>query len=243
MAQYMIKKKAYPISMSYDVTDEEKRRAEHALLCFESSLKALRQSSDHLNIMKTPFKDNPEINPDEVMSARAAIRRFRDKAVENFNHFKEMCFRCVNTMQTFASDTRSVKLMKSMITAIDELEIDVNNFVDIFDDLQNKDFSKNIVSAIENIQKQCDDIEEIIDERIKPHIQNNILATSWVDSVSQGLQVKIEKQTPLILDLYNQRQEQLNNKTEKQTPQVMDLYDKKQDQLKNYLEERGAVGN
>jgi hypothetical protein len=206
----MIKKKAYSIQMSYEVSDAEKKQAEQALLCFSAALKLLQQASDHLNVMKTPFKDNPEISPDEVMKARAAIRRFRDKAIDNFNGFKEVAFKCVNSMQTFASDTQSVKLMKSMITAVDELETAVNNFSEVFDDLKSKDFTKNVVSSIEEVQKQCDDIEEIIDERIKPHVQNNILATSWVDSVSQDLQMKVEKQTPLILDLYNKRQDQLN---------------------------------
>src|ERR1700677_3735665 len=96
--------KAYAVQMSYEVSDTEKKQAEHALLCFESSLKTLQQASDHLNIMKTPFKDNPDMEPDEVMKARAAIRRFRDKAIENFNDFKEVAFKCVNSMQMFASD-------------------------------------------------------------------------------------------------------------------------------------------
>lgn len=197
--------------MSYEVSDTEKKQAEHALLCFASALKVLQQASDHLNIMKTPFKDNPNMSPEEVMKARAAIRRFRDKAIENFNSFKEVAFQCVNSMQMFASDTQSVKLMKSMITAIDELEVKVNDFGEVFNDLQSKDFSNNVVSGIEDVQRQCDDIQEIIDERIKTHIQNEILATSWVDSVSQDLQMKVEKQTPLIMDLYNERQNQLND--------------------------------
>jgi hypothetical protein len=207
----MIKKKAYSIQMSYEVSDAEKKQAEQALLCFSTALKLLQQAYDHLNIMKTPFKDNPEMTPDEVMKARVAIRRFRDKVIDNFNDFKEMGFRCVNAMQTFASDTQSVKLMKSMITAIDELEVKVNNFAEVFDDLQSKDFAKDVVSGIQSVQKQCDDIEEIIEERIKPHVQNEILATSWVDSISQDLQMKVEKQTPLIMDLYNKRQDQLND--------------------------------
>lgn len=202
---------AYSIQMSYSVSDAEKKQAEHALLCFSSALKSLQQASDHLNIMKTPFKDNPDMTPDEVMKARAAIRRFRDKAIDNFNSFKEVAFQCINSMQAFASDTQSVKLMKSMITAIDELEVKVNNFGEVFEDLQSKDFPKDVVSSIEDVQKQCDDIEEIIDERIKPHVQNEILATSWVDSVSQDLQMKVEKQTPLIMDLYNKRQDQLSD--------------------------------
>jgi len=114
-------------------------------------------------------------------------------------------------MQAFASDTQTVKLMKSFIISIDDLEILVNDFVDLFNDLETKDFAKNIVGSIENIQKQCEDVDEIIDERLKSHIQSNILAKSWVDSVSNDLQMKIEQKTPLILDLFNKRQDQLND--------------------------------
>jgi hypothetical protein len=203
-------KKSYSVQMSYDVSDSEKQQAQKALLYFRASENDLRQASDHLNIMKTPFKDNPEMTPEDVMKARAVIRRFRDKALENFKKFKKTSFQCVNLMQTFETDTQTFKLMKSFISTIDQLEVSVNHFADLFEDLQSKDFAKDVVTAIEDIQKQCDDIDEIIDERIKSHIEKNILATSWVDSISNDLQQKIEKKTPLIVDLYNKRQEQLN---------------------------------
>ncbi len=203
--------------MSYDVSDSEKQRAEKALLYFRGAEKYLVQASDHLNIMKTPFKDNPEMTPDDIMKERAVIRRFRDTSIDNFDKFKRISFDCVNLMQTFSSDTQTLKLIKSFISSIDELEIKVNNFADLFNDLQSKDFAKDVVTSIEDIQKQCDEIEEIIDERIKSHIQTNILATSWVDSISNDLQMKIEKKTPLIVDLYNQRQEQLNDAVEERS--------------------------
>lgn len=203
--------------MTYDVSDAEKAEAEKALIYFSHALKLLTMASDHLNIMKTPFKSNPDIPPDEVMKARAAIRRFRDKSIDNFNDFKKIAFKCVNIMQNFASDTQTVKLMKSFITSIDDLEQKVNQFVDLFADLESKDFPSKIVSTIEIIQKQCEDIEEIIDERIKKHIQTNILATSWVDSISNDLQMKIEQKTPLILDLFNKRQDQLNDAVKERT--------------------------
>ena len=120
-------------------------------------------------------------------------------------------------MQTFSTDTQTLKLMKSFITSIDELETKVNSFSDFFNDLQSKDFVKDVVTHIEDIQKQCDDVEEIIDERIKNHIQTNILATSWVDSISNDLQMKIEEKTPLILDLYNKREDQLNDAVEERS--------------------------
>lgn len=210
-------KKAYVTNMSYNITDAEKMQAERALVCFNHAVKLLDQSADYLDIMKTPFKDNPDMNPDEVMKARGAIRRFRDKAIENFNSFKVGAFKCVNIMQEFSSDTQTVKIMKAFISAIDDLEYNVNKFADLFSDLEDKEFPSNVVKSIENIQKQCQDLDEMIDDRIKSNIQSNILATSWVDSVSNEMQMKIEKKTPLILDLYNKRQDQLNESVKERT--------------------------
>lgn len=204
--------------MSYNVSDSEKQQAEKALLYFKAAERFLIQAADHLNIMKTPFKDNPDMTPEDVMKARAVIRRFRDKAIENFDKFKKVSFDCVNIMQTFESDTQTLKLMKSFIASVDDLEVSVNQFADLFNDLQSKEFVKDVTAAIEGIQKQCDEIDEIIDERIKSHIQTNILASSWVDAISNDLQMKIEKKTPLIVDLYNQRQEQLNDAVEERNP-------------------------
>lgn len=212
-------KKAYAVQMTYDVSDDEKNQANKALLCFEHVSKVLDLAADHLDIMKTPFKDNPEMTPEEVMKARAAIRRFRDKAVENFNDFKRKAFQCVNVMQMFNTDTQTLKLMKSFVTSIDDLEVKVNKFVDVFSDLESKTFPTDVVKSIENIQSQCDDISEIIEERIKNHIQTNILASSWVDSVGDDLQSKIEERTPLIMDLFNKRQDQLNDMLKERTLQ------------------------
>jgi replicative superfamily II helicase len=202
--------KAYITQMSYDVSDAEKNSAMTALHHFDHAMKLLQLSNEHLNIMKTPFKNNPGIDPQDIMKARVAIRRFRDKSVDNFNIFKKAAFQCVHAMQEFASDTQTLKLMKSFISSIDDLEVKVNSFVDLFSDLEAKDFSTQIVSSIEDIQQQCSDIEEIIDERIKDHIQQNILATNWTDSVGKEMQMTIEPKVPLILDLFNQRQDQLN---------------------------------
>jgi len=217
MVGFSMIKRSYSVQMNYDVSNTEKMQAEHALLCFNFADKKLKVATDHLDIMKTPFKDNPEISPKEVMTARAAIRRFRDKSIENFNDFKVASFKCVNIMQIFSSDTQTLKLMKSFISSIEGLETKVNNFADLFADLESKDFVQGVVSSIEDIQKQCQEVEEIINERIKTHIQSNILAKSWVDSVSDDLQMKVQKKTPLIMDLFNKRQDQLNEIIQERT--------------------------
>ena len=203
-------KKAYSVKMTYDVSDSEKQQAEKAILRFNHAMKLLDLASNHLNIMKTPFKENTDMTPEAIVAARAAIRRFRDQSVDNFNDFKISAFDCIDSMQEFSSDTQTIKLMKSFISSIDDLEDKVNKFIDLFEDLDSKDFPQNIVKAIEDVQSACDETNEISNDRIKDHIQSNILAKSWVDSISQDLQRTIEKKTPLILDLFNQRQEQLN---------------------------------
>lgn len=203
-------KRAYSVNMTYEVSDAEKQQAEKAILHFTHAIKLLSLASNHLNIMKTPFKENTDMTPDAVVHARAALRRFRDQSTENFNDFKIGAFRCVNAMQEFASDTQTIKLMKSFISSIDDLEDKVNSFVKLFENLESKDFPQETVKAIEEIQKQCGEIDEIANDRIKDHIQSNILAKNWVNSVSNSLQQEIEKKTPLILDLFNQRQDQLN---------------------------------
>lgn len=203
-------KRAYSVSLTYDVSDSEKQEAEKAILLFKNALKLLNLSSEHLNIMKVPFKQNTDVTPESVMSARAAIRRFRDQSTNNFNDFKKAAFQCVNIMKIFSSDTQTIKLIKSFISEIDELEESVNNFIKLFDELDNVDFSKNIVTSIEEIQGICNDIEQIVNDRVLDHIQSNILAKSWVDSVNNDLQIKIEKNTPLMIELFQERQDQLN---------------------------------
>src|SRR5271166_5823072 len=94
-------KTSFNIQMSYTVSDAEKQQAEKALIYFKATENTLLQAADHLNIMLTPFKDNPDIKPEDVVKVRAVVRRFRDKAIENFDEFKGLAFKCVNIMQIF----------------------------------------------------------------------------------------------------------------------------------------------
>ena len=205
----MFKKKSYSVQMSYNVSDAEKSQAEKAIMGFSYAQKILKQASDHLNIMLTPFKDHNDITPEQVNTFRAAIRRFRDKSIENFNDFKIAAFKCIKLMQMFSSDTQTVKIMKSFINAIGDIEEEVNNFSNLFSNLDSKSFNADIIASIEKIKKECDELNDIIDERIKSHLQNNILGKNWTDGISDELDMRLEKETPLMLELFNQREKEI----------------------------------
>lgn len=207
-----MQKKAYIVQMTYDVSDAEKQQAEKALIAFNGAIKALKIASDHLNIMLTPFKDHQDISPEQIFKFRVPIRKFRDQAIENFNSFKIVSFKCIILMEKFSTDTQTNKLMKSFISLIDDLESKVNDFADLFSDLKSKDFVKKSVEIIEDIKEKCEEIEDLIDERLKSHIRENILSKTWADDIGNDLKSKFEKSKPLIMELFNQRQEEINNK-------------------------------
>lgn len=205
------KKKVYAIQMAYEVPSEEKDRASKAIIGFDHLLKTMAFCNDHLDLIYTPFKDNTNITPEQAYKARAALRRYRDKVADNFNGFKRIAFKCFVLMQPFSSDTQIIKLNKSFVLSIGDVEKQVNRFIELFDNLESKEFPQGVVKAVENIKKEIAQLQQIVEDRIKDHIQNNILARNWVDMVSDELQEKVEKKVPLSVELVNERNEKLEN--------------------------------
>jgi len=195
-------KKVEGTQLSYDVTDAEKYQANKAIIAFNYTLKVLRQAKEHLNIMLTPFKDHQDISEEQIFKFRSSLRSYRDKAIENFNNFKIASFRCITLMQMFLSDTQIHKLMKSFESSIDVLEAKVNEFAEIFSNLKDKEFIKKLTEAIEKIQSECDVIEDIIEDRLKSHIQTNILASNWVDNIGKKLNKVLDHKDPLMIQLF-----------------------------------------
>lgn len=204
-------RKLYAFQSNYDVSSEEKQQAEKALLCFEHTEKSLYQATSHLDKMAVPFKDHPDMKEEEIIQYRATFRQFRDKVLENFTAFKMDAFKCIQSMQPFMSDTQIVKLMSLFEASVEDIEDQVNKFAELFDSLESKTFIAELNKSIDGIQKSCDEIKDIIDERILEHIKDNIIGKNWISHISDQFQMSIERQTPIMVDLFKQRQEQLHN--------------------------------
>lgn len=209
------KKKIYAIQMTYEVPSDEKDRATKIIVYFNRLLKISEFCNDHLDLIYTPFKDNPEISPEQVFKARAALRRYRDKVADNFNIFKKQAFKCFVLLQPFSVDTQIVKLTKSFVLCIDDVEKQVNRFIELFSNLESKEFGQAVVKGVDGIKKELAELDQIIEDRIISHIQNNILARSWVDTVSDELQQKVEKRIPLSIELVDERNEKFEKSKSK----------------------------
>lgn len=201
--------KRYALMLSYEISSEEKEAAEKCLSYFDFLLRQIKDCDAHLDLLYTPFKDGGQnIDTASAWRARAALRRYRDRDVELFNKLKRIAFKCFALMQPFSSDTQIVKLNKSFVLAIGDLEKQVNRFVELFSDLKSKDFGTIVVAAITNIKKEISQLEEIVEERIKPYLLENILDRNWTENVSKELKVKVEKKPPMSIQLVEKREQE-----------------------------------
>lgn len=205
-----MKKIAYLVQMSYDVSNEEKEQAEKALVLFSNCVQKLKVANDHLDIMLTPFTDHPDISPDQIFNFRVQLRNFRDTAINNFNNFKLDSFKCIVVMQKFSSDTQTNKIIKSFISLIDNLENKVNDFAGEFSDLKSKDFINKITKEIKDINKTSSEITDLVNNRIKPYIRENILSKTWIDNIPSHLKDEMKERKPLVVELFQQNQEDFN---------------------------------
>jgi hypothetical protein len=202
-------KKAYVSQMSYKLTDTEKESAEKSLLVFNFAKEVLDKVIDHLYVMLTPFKNNPDISKEEVVEFRAALRRYRDRVIENFKQFKIASFKAIRTLHPFSMDTETAKLTKTYVSYVDDLENMVGKFSDLFQNMKDATFVSDVVASLTKIEKQCNDIKDFIENRVKSHIQKEILGKTWMDGISDELQITIEDKTPKILELEQERNRQL----------------------------------
>lgn len=193
-----------------EVTEYEKSVAKKAIIAFKHVEKKLDLALNHLNMIYSSFKDNPDVPPEDVLKARAALRRYRDKSIDNFNEFKIIAFKSLYIINIFGSDPEVNKLKKILIDEIESLESKVNNFVNLFDNLSSKEFTSNVIKQCKMILDSGDELKKIINDRVLEHIKKNILASSWADEVGQELKVNLDKPDAVIPKLVKERNEKEN---------------------------------
>lgn len=204
----MFKKTASSVKMTYDISDAEKMYAEHAILAFNKLLVGIRKFVDHLDKMSIPFKGNVQVPPEQIWKAKTTFRNYRDESTNNLNNVKKLSFDCVKLMNNFMSDTQVEKIMKSFNMAIDDVTKQFDRFTRLFENLQDKDFISNCITAIDAVKKETAQLNQIIDERIKSYIENEILAKSWVDSVGD-FNLQMDDKVPFEKELLEAQKEKL----------------------------------
>ena len=173
---------AYNVQLSVPISENEKKIASRTLLAFKRSNMLLDEAVSYLNVLKNPMtEDRPD--KDTIWKTRADLRSKRDMALKKFNKFKVIALKSVFLMKALGYDTNIIKLTKSFISIVESLEDSVNAFIDLFDNLSSDTFVDDILKKINDIDNKSKKVIEVTENRIKTHIQEHILQSTWLNTV------------------------------------------------------------
>jgi len=206
----MIKKKAYSIQMSFNTPQSDKKLAEKAGEQFESMLASLKLAVEYLEHIYYPFKKYDNFDPSIISQYRNTFYKYRDEVKNKFDDINQKSRHCIRLMNHFGVDTSVEDVMSSFTSQFKELNSMVALFLSIFDDLNDPELKKNIISTIDSIKKNTNQIKQLINDRILDYLDTNVLAKSWTDTLDEN-QDETNERTPLVMRLFQERQEALKN--------------------------------
>lgn len=207
----MLLKRAYSVQMSFDVPEAERRMAEKAYESLEDLVGLLKESNRHLDLIYEPFSKVQALDPKIVVEYRKVLRRYRNQIKENFELVLSKYNHSLKLLKPFATDTKTVEMMRSFMANIDDLKKQVNRLLQIFGDLDDDNFKDYLLKAIDSVKKKDNQLKQLINDRILEHIDTNILAKNWTSGISEQEQEIFYDKVPMVVQLFKERQQALSD--------------------------------
>jgi hypothetical protein len=205
-----LRKIAQTIDFSTEITDSEKKNAEEALLRLEEAMYHLNQAVEHLDVIYDPFDQHDNISTESVVEKRGVLNRFKQASKEKFERFKYLCILAMQKLYNFSNgDTDIKEIIGTLESSIIEVEDKLEEFYDVLSDYESPHFRNAVLSTIDGIRKKSEDLNDLVYDRIIEHINTNLIGKTWMSDAEDQLNIEMEKKTPLLLELFKQRQEML----------------------------------
>lgn len=172
--------KKIALQLNYEISEQEKKQAVVVINLFNDVLDKLSLVVQHLKFMENSFSsDKDSITPDEVLNRRAALRQFRDKLIDLFNDMifdksNEGILPALKSAEIFDSDMKISNLKNLVTDSFVSLKDHTNKFIELFSDLEDKEFVQNVIAGIGVVLKEASKFEEIIRNNFLKYIKENI---------------------------------------------------------------------
>jgi hypothetical protein len=206
-------KLASSIEMSFKVSDQEKESAKKAIEYLNNVENSLKLSLEHLDIIYYPFKKTENLSAEKINEKRGLLNRYRTKVKKNFNKFKFYCFKALLELNNFANDTKIREIINAFNDNVNLLQNKVEKLLNVLDDYKNPEYVLNIIVAIDSIKKVTLELQSFINDRIKAHLEKNVLVKDWLSD--NNFKNKIKEKIPIITQLYNEREGIFNSDVER----------------------------
>lgn len=172
--------KKIALQLNYEISEQEKKQAVVVINLFNDVLDKLSLVVQHLKFMENSFSsDKDSITPEEVLNRRAALRQFRDKLIDLFNDMildksNEGILPALKAAEIFDSDMKISNLKNLVTDSFVSLKDHTNKFIELFSDLEDKEFVQNVIAGIGVVLKESSKFEEIIRNNFLKYIKENI---------------------------------------------------------------------
>lgn len=204
-------KTAYKVEMSLDIPDSEKESANSVLKNIEAFSSLINSFDSQLDILHGPFENNEEISVSSVQSIRGVLKRYSDQLNKDFYKLEQVAALIVNDLDAFSSDPKILELIGTFVESVDKLDERTKNLVKTMDNWNSKTYRDDTLSDMNSLKGQLQQLENLLFDRIIKHINTNILAKNWVNSMNEKLKNDIKREEPNVVKLYKEREDILNN--------------------------------
>ena len=201
---------AQTIEISLDIPDSKKKIAKAIVKKLDQVNDKLNAFETHLDILYNPFTNHEDVTVESVQEVRGTLSRYKDAIQQNLYEIKKIAIYVVMGLENFSSDIKIKELLTSFTDFIEELEDACENLFKNMDNWSSPDYRKDVLEDMENIKTDKNKIQDLIFDRIIKHINSNILAKSWVSSISDDLEFSIKKKEPYLKQLFKERENALN---------------------------------
>ena len=201
------------VDFSTDIPDSEKKDAEEALLRLEEATYHLKQATEHLNVLYDPFSEHDSISTKSVVKKRGVLNRFKQASKEKFENFKRLCILAIQKLNNFSKgDMEIQEIIGALESAIIDIEQKLEKFYDVLSDYESPDFRNDVLSTIDDVRRKSEEFNDLVYDRIIEHINANLIGKTWMSDAEDRLNLDVKEHTPLLLELFKQRQQMLDGK-------------------------------
>ena len=205
----MLRSEAYSVQMSYPVPDSERRIAEKIEESLEDLLARLKLAVEYLDLSYFPFKKVQSLDNKQIIEHRAVFRKYRDEIENKFEDINKRSFRCMVLLHELSKDRAINELLNSFSETMRNLNEQVENLLDIFENLNSANFKDALISSIDLVRKQVNQARQMINDRILEHLDTNILAKNWMNDLSKKYNEEVRAKLPMLVELFRERQQAL----------------------------------
>lgn len=175
----------YAVQRSSEVTEEEREAAKRAIQGFQQFLKQLWAARQQDQRLLNVLEKHPDTDPEKLYEQRHLLRKFQQEVKQRYTQLiftfagkkegDQVQPGVLHLLRPLEQDTKTRQVKLTLQDAMQQFTQFMEEFIEAFEDFNNKDQISKILSTSEKANRLHQSIENIIDKQLIPHFERNVL--------------------------------------------------------------------